>query len=60
MDESDEVPGPHAWDEEETIFTADDDLNAPELEVPDDELTSPDADAGIDRLIRAAEEDGDG
>lgn len=50
----------HAWDEEETIFTADDDLDAPELEVPDEELLSPGADAGIDQLVRAAEEAGDG
>jgi hypothetical protein len=60
MEESDGDPRAHAWDEEETIFTADDDRNAPELEVPDEELTSPAADAGVERLIRAAEEAGDG
>ncbi|GAA4440596.1 hypothetical protein [Phytohabitans houttuyneae] len=60
MDESDETPRPHAWDEEETIFTEDDDLRAPELEVPDEDLDSPAADAGIERLIRAAEEAEDG
>lgn len=60
MDESDEASRQHAWDEEETIFTAEDDLNAPDLEVPDEELTSPAADAGIERLMKAAEEAGDG
>ncbi len=60
MDETEEVPLAHAWDEEETIFTADDDLNTPQLEIPDEELTSPAADAGIERLIRAAEETEDG
>lgn len=49
----DELPE-HAWDEAETIFTADDDAQTPELDVPDDEITGRDADAGLDLLIRMA------
>lgn len=60
MDEPIDVPPPHAWDEEETIFTEDDDLTAPGLDVPDDALISPAADAGLDMLVKAAEETTDG
>ena len=49
----------HAWDEEETIFTEEDDLHIPHLEIPDEELTTPARTVGLDMLIKAAEEESD-
>jgi hypothetical protein len=55
----DELPD-HAWDEAETTFTEQDDLETPELEQPDGEVASVEAEAGVSALIRGAEEGEDG
>jgi hypothetical protein len=52
VDEAD-VPS-HAWEQDETVFTEDDDRATPELAVPDDQIAALGDDEGIDDLIDAA------
>lgn len=41
----------HAFEEDETVFTGEDDRNAPPLAVPDEQIVALAGDKGIDDLI---------
>lgn len=56
MDTTDDELPDHAWDEAETVFTEQDDLETPELAVPDEEVTGAEAEAGVSALTRGAGE----